>query len=162
MSHVSPLSNQKNRIELLGDGPPNMETQAIELKAAESLRRRAGPSQGPPKWRDLYPLFLNSNVPPWHPLPSREVGRLLGVSLQTLANWRVRNSGPEPEPMQMGKGNRIHYRPDKVLAFVDELSRSYWEFSACWLEARGLWVGIRTQRDIDARIAEIDRLDIPW
>jgi hypothetical protein len=56
--------------------------------------------------------------PPWRPIPSRDIKKFLGVSLQALANWRVRGTGPPPEPMEKGLGNRIYYRPDKIMAWL--------------------------------------------
>jgi len=36
-------------------------------------------------------------LPLWRPIPSRLLGRLLDVSIQSLANWRLRGTGPEPD-----------------------------------------------------------------
>ena len=36
------------------------------------------------------------------------------MSLQTIANWRVRGVGPDPEPFGSYRGNRCYYRVDKV------------------------------------------------
>ena len=71
-------------------------------------------------------------------MPSQELKAYLNVSLQSLANWRVRGTGPPHEPVQPGLGNRIWYRPDMVMAWLS--GRPWWEFSAEWLAARGLGV----------------------
>lgn len=39
---------------------------------------------------------MDSNLPPWRPIPSRSVAKLLGIKLQTLANWRMRDIGRNP------------------------------------------------------------------
>lgn len=62
---------------------------------------------------------------------------MLGVSLQSLANWRVRETGPEPEPIRRGRGNKMFYRPDKVLSWLVD-DREPWEFSRDWLLNRKL------------------------
>jgi len=76
--------------------------------------------------------------PPWRPIPSRDLCKILGVSLQSLANWRVRGTGPTPEPFQKGGGNRTYYRPDEVLSWLAGGQPPAWEFSSQWLSARGL------------------------
>src|SRR5262249_25749844 len=50
---------------------------------------------------------MATNLPPWRPIPSRSAARMLGTSLQSLANWRMRDLGPKPEPMKKGRGNRV-------------------------------------------------------
>lgn len=82
-------------------------------------------------------FFVTRRTPPWRPISSRELAQVLGVSLQSLANWRVRKTGPEPEPMRRGRGNKIYYRPDKVLSWLLE-DRESWEFSRDWLLNRNL------------------------
>src|SRR4051794_40822830 len=103
-------------------------------------------------------MTLAWDAPPWRPIPSRKLANLLGVSLQVLANWRVRGTGPEPEPMQRGKGNRIFYRPDKVLAWLCPDDAPFWQQSGYWLAHRGLIGEPRDRGSIDAAIKSIDQL----
>jgi hypothetical protein len=58
--------------------------------------------------------------PPWHVMSSRELASALGVSLQTTANWRIRNLGPPTEPANCFKGNRTYYRLDKAECWARE------------------------------------------
>ena len=61
---------------------------------------------------------------------------LLGVSLQTLANWRSRETGPTPEKHVRGQGNRTFYRPDVVMAWLLRLMKGDaepWEISHDWI-----------------------------
>lgn len=88
----------------------------------------------------LLPLFLSASLPIWRPIPSRELARKLGVSLQSLANWRVRDTGPEAEAAIRGKGNRTFYRPDKVLSWLCEGEKQPWEFSRDWLKKHSLQI----------------------
>ncbi|GAA4521652.1 hypothetical protein GCM10023174_00810 [Chelativorans composti] len=96
--------------------------------------------------------------PPWRPIPSREVCRILGVSLQSLANWRVRGTGPEPEPHIKGNGNRTYYRPDKILAWLSDHRRDPWEFSRDWLAERGVEMEPASQASIEWLIEQTDSL----
>lgn len=91
-------------------------------------------------------LFVTRRTPPWRPISSRELAQILGVSLQSLANWRVRETGPEPEPPKKGKGNKVYYRPDIVLAWLEE-EKEPWEFSRDWLLNRKLDVVGGLDRD---------------
>lgn len=85
-------------------------------------------------------FFIKSRTPPWRPITSRALAKVLGVSLQSLANWRVRECGPEAEPWKKGKGNRTFYRPDKVLSWIGDGQQEPWEFCRLWLQNRGLEV----------------------
>lgn len=90
---------------------------------------------------DLIEKIRTRPSPPWRPIPSRELAKLLDVSLQSLANWRVRGSGPVVEERRRGQGNRMMYRPDVVMAWLSGLgsnSRQPWEFSRAWLIEQGL------------------------
>jgi hypothetical protein len=47
--------------------------------------------------------------PPWQAMSVGEVADMHGVSIQVLANWRIRGRGPTPFPSTFFKGNRTHY-----------------------------------------------------
>jgi hypothetical protein len=79
--------------------------------------------------------------PPWRLIPSRDVAKLLGVSLQVLANWRVRGSGPPYDATVRGRGNKIFYRVADVLAWAAQQRGEQvegWEICRDWIEARGV------------------------
>ncbi len=100
--------------------------------------------------------LMASPHPPWRPMPSREVARLVGASLQSLANWRIRGTGPEPEPAGTGRGNRTYYRPDKLLAWL--AGGEWWVHSGVWLDERGLGVEVETEATVMERIALLERM----
>ena len=102
--------------------------------------------------------IMASATPPWRPIRSRDVARFLGVSLQSLANWRVRGTGPEHEPMGTGHGHRTYYRPDKLLAWLD--GRPWWQHSASWLMSMGLGQDCVDEEAVIERINYLDRLDV--
>jgi hypothetical protein len=103
--------------------------------------------------------IMSSATPPWRPIRSREVARLLAVSLQTLANWRVRGTGPEPEPMGTGHGHRTYYRPDKLLAWLD--GQPWWRHSGVWLMSMGLaHDAIDDEVTVAEHIRFLERLDV--
>lgn len=73
---------------------------------------------------------------PWHVLSGRELSDLTGVSLQVLANWRVRGKGPKPCPAGAYRGHRCYYRVSAIDAWLCELEgvmREEWEITADWL-----------------------------
>jgi hypothetical protein len=102
--------------------------------------------------------LLRAPEPPWRPMPSRRLAAILGVSLQSLANWRVRGNGPEPEPKVRGKGNRTFYRPDVVMAWLASTGQEPWEFSRDWLARRGLSVEEPTRESTEFLIGIADPL----
>lgn len=97
---------------------------------------------------------------PWRPIPSRQLARFLGVSIQTLANWRMRETGPAWEPLRRGQGNRIYYRPDKVMAWLSEIAGSPqapWEFAHAYLVGRGMDNLPKKQGVVEQVTRSIDR-----
>ena len=97
---------------------------------------------------------------PWRPIPSRQLAKLLGVSIQTLANWRMRETGPSWEPLRRGQGNRIYYRPDKVMAWLSEIAgcpHAPWEFAHAYLVENGLDNLPREQSLVERVTRSIDR-----
>lgn len=71
---------------------------------------------------------------PWDVLSSRELAALLGVSIQVLANWRIRNRGPAPAPAKCFKGNRTYYPVFEVEAWQRGVEP--WEVLCNWLRKR--------------------------
>ncbi len=58
--------------------------------------------------------------PPWGTVTSRELSKILGVSLQTINNWKMRDILPAPEPSHKHKGNVNRYRICKVRAWLED------------------------------------------
>lgn len=99
-------------------------------------------------------------APPWHPVTSRTLSRQLGVSLQVLANWRVRDVGPRHERAPRGAGNKMVYRPDVVAAWLTEGRSKPWEFSAKWLRMRGLSPAAWGETATDELVARLELLEV--
>lgn len=97
--------------------------------------------------------------PPWRPIPSRLLAKVLGVSLQSLANWRVRDTGPQPEPYRRGQGNRTMYRPDVVmswLAMIAGQETEPWKFSQKWLQGQNLGSMVPHREAVEQFAAQAD------
>lgn len=95
-------------------------------------------------------VMLEDATPPWRTISSRQLASLLGVSLQTLANWRVRGTGPQTAPLKKGRGNKVFYRRDAVLAWLCEDAVEPWEFCRDWLAEREITVlGVPTQESTE-------------
>lgn len=100
-------------------------------------------------------------TPPWRLVSSRELAKTLGVSLQTLANWRVRGTGPQPQPLRRGTGNRIFYKRSDVLAWLSSQlgkPRPVWHFFAEWLNQNGLEIDPFEQSRTERAIAAVECL----
>jgi hypothetical protein len=61
--------------------------------------------------------------------------------------------------MEKGLGNRIYYRPDRVMAWLSG-TRHYWEYSADWLAAHGVGVDDPDEDTILARTQILERLGV--
>lgn len=103
---------------------------------------------------------MDSNLPPWRPIPSRSAAGMLGIQLQSLAVWRMRGIGPRSEPWKKGGGNRTYYRPDRLAEWLSGGGCTDWQFSAWWLEAKGIPVDMTDQREVHARIQWMEDQDL--
>lgn len=56
---------------------------------------------------------------PWCSVTSRELSKILGVSLQTINNWKMREILPEPEPSHLHKGNVNRYMIAKIKSWLE-------------------------------------------
>jgi hypothetical protein len=77
-----------------------------------------------------------SNQPPWLFVTSAELAKALGVHIQTLSNWRLRERGPTPAPSTWFKGRPARYNAAHVWAWASEeagMPATPWRFSAAWL-----------------------------
>lgn len=74
------------------------------------------------------------DLTPWDVLSSRELASLLGVSIQVLANWRIRDTGPAPAPAQCFRGNRTYYPVYEIEAWRRGVEP--WEMVRDWLRER--------------------------
>ena len=89
----------------------------------------------------LHDALAAHEAPPWRPVSTRTLARRMGVTVQTLANWRVRENGPEWEAPVRGKGNALRYRPESVLEWLSAKAgrpRPGWLYSHDWLVGNGL------------------------
>ena len=56
---------------------------------------------------------------PWCSVTSRELSNILGVSLQTINNWKMRNILPLPEESHKHKGNVNRYKVSKIKSWLE-------------------------------------------
>ena len=89
-----------------------------------------------PRYSSLLANAMASTTPIWRLIPSRQMARILGITIQTLANWRVREQGPRFSHAAKGKGNKVLYRMSDVLEWLS--ARPSWEFEGEWLAQKGL------------------------
>lgn len=57
---------------------------------------------------------------PWYTVTSRELSKILCVSLQTINNWKMREILPEPEPYENYKGNVNRYKISKIKMWLED------------------------------------------
>lgn len=74
------------------------------------------------------------SLTPWDTLSSRQLAALLRVSIQVLANWRMRDTGPKPAPANCFRGNRTYYPVYEVEAWLCGIEP--WEVMRDWLRER--------------------------
>ncbi len=121
--------------------------------------------QTPDKFADALRALANSATPPWNMISSREVSQLLGVSLQVLANWRVRDAGPAPAPRRRGRGNRIFYRRSAVMEWLSGVAgqpRPEWMHVRDWLVRFRLLDGEATEAEVANAVAHLAQFPTLW
>src|SRR5262245_49971131 len=88
----------------------------------------------------LYRAIVEDPQPTWREISSRELAKLFGVSLQSLANWRVRESGPSRFSKRRGRGNKVFYRRNDVAVWLAGVTGSVilpWQVDVEWLQRNG-------------------------
>ena len=74
--------------------------------------------------------------PPWLFVTSAELAKALGVHIQTLSNWRLRERGPTPAPSTWFRGRPARYNAAHVWAWASAEAgqpADPWIFNATWL-----------------------------
>lgn len=74
-----------------------------------------------------------------------------------LANWRIRNKGPEPLPSGLFRGNRTFYRAFEVERWLRSLEGEDlkpWEVVADWLRSRYIFPEPLETEERTWRVAE--------
>lgn len=88
-------------------------------------------------------VYARLDRPPWQALSSVELARLLQVHLNSVWNWTMRGTGPEPEPgdTHVRASNRRFFLPCLVLAWLASREGRpvpAWAWSRRWLAERRL------------------------
>lgn len=99
-----------------------------------------------------------ADQPPWLFVTSAELAKALGVHLQTLANWRVRERGPTPAPSSWFRGRPARYNAAHVWAWASEeagVAVAPWTFNATWLRDE---LDFPNWMDRDAVQAQVQKL----
>lgn len=68
---------------------------------------------------------------PWQVISRLQLSKSIGVHLQTLANWNIRDKGPTPSPRGTWRLNKVYYPIANIVAWLDE--RAIWEVYQDWV-----------------------------
>lgn len=74
--------------------------------------------------KKLEPQHISANwspyddLPPWSVISSRELASVLGVHLQTINNWNIRDILPKPVKHCRLRGNKNYYRISSIKAWL--------------------------------------------
>ncbi|PHR55050.1 MAG: hypothetical protein COA47_14495 [Robiginitomaculum sp.] len=71
---------------------------------------------------------------PWLVISSLELADVLGVHLQTIANWQIRKQGPIAEPKDHWRGNRRYFSIANITAWLDQVEA--WKVYQEWIGTR--------------------------
>jgi len=74
--------------------------------------------------------------PPWSFVTSRELSRIVNVSLQTINNWKMRGILPEPSSHPKLKGNYNYYRISAIRSWLENRPEEdiQWEWVTKYLD----------------------------
>jgi hypothetical protein len=104
-------------------------------------------------------VYARLDRPPWRAVSSVELAGLLGIHLNTVWNWTMRGTGPEPEPegVHVRASNRRFFNLAVALAWLadrDGAPVEPWRWCRRWLAERRLCDG----RFPDPDAAEVARV----
>lgn len=113
--------------------------------------------------RDLPPpdRLAWPDVAPWHYINSAQLATILGVSLQSIWNWRVRATGPPFAPAQTFRGPKRWYCVADVKAWL--MTRHGQPTTAsdlitAWIDDLRGFRTPTTVENLESRIAMLDRI----
>ncbi|PHS25516.1 MAG: hypothetical protein COA85_06905 [Robiginitomaculum sp.] len=86
---------------------------------------------------------------PWLVVSSLELADMLGVHLQTIANWQIRKQGPQSEPKGHWRGNRRYFSIASIMAWLED--KEPWEI---YQE----WIGRKFKNALDMSKGECEKL----
>jgi len=109
-------------------------------------------------------FFEFNSLAPWHCVSSRELAEHLGVSIQTLANWRFRGEGPTAEMSLRFSGRSTYYRVAEIEAW-ERTKRGEpllaWQVTAQWLRERYLFPKpLETEEQTQRVVEQLERWNI--
>jgi hypothetical protein len=106
-------------------------------------------------------VYGRLDKPPWHGASSAELAQLLGVHLNTVWNWTMRGTGPEPEPgdVHVRASNRRFFMPSLVLAWLSG-EEPAWTWSGRWLVDHHMLASDPTPDRVRAAVEAIDRRNV--
>lgn len=102
-----------------------------------------------------------ADQPPWLFVTSAELAKALGVHIQTLSNWRLRERGPTPAPSTWFRGRPARYNLAHVWAWASGeagVVAAPWTFNATWLRDHlqfDEWLDLKA---VQARVQMLMRL----
>lgn len=102
-----------------------------------------------------------ANQAPWMFVTSAELAKALGVHIQTLSNWRLRERGPPPAPSSWFRGRPSRYYLAHVWAWASEEAGIFaapWTFNATWLRDHLQFEEWLDLKAVQARVAALQRL----
>lgn len=77
-----------------------------------------------------------AEMPPWLFVTSAELAKAIGVHIQTLSNWRLREKGPPAAPSTWFRGRPARYNLGHVRVWAEAEAGTHeqpWAVSATWL-----------------------------
>lgn len=102
-----------------------------------------------------------ANQPPWLFVTSAELAKALGIHIQTLSNWRLREVGPTPAPSSWFRGRPIRYNLAHVWTWASAeagVSAAPWTFNGTWLRDHLQFAEWFDLRSVQARVHILMRL----
>ena len=101
---------------------------------------------------------------PWHYVSSCELAGYLSVSPRTLATWRFRRCGPNPERARKFKRRSAYYKVAEVLAWQRSRGGESilpWQVIAEWLQSRYIFPHpLQTEEQTQRVVEQLERWNI--
>lgn len=90
---------------------------------------------------------------PWQVVSRLQLARAIGIHLQTVANWNIRDKGPAPTPKGTWKQHKCYYPIASVIAWLDQ--RPIWEVYQEWLQTECPWQDVGSKSQCQSLIEQL-------
>ena len=125
-------------------------TNTIPRNTEEQIQNSLGVQDFLKRLEELYGI---TNSFPWQVISRRQLAKTIGVHLQTMANWDIRDKGPTPSPRGIWRQNKAYYPIANIQSWLGR--KPIWHVYKEWLEGFYIDKVVNTKEECQSLIEEL-------